>query len=146
MRKCYDFLVALLPLHWFHLWWFLASVTSHLPLDKNKTGQIVRTIELSSLFLLYTSFFNVFIFEWPATSMLVVTEFFFKSDPIHAYITTHWVDHKASKELWTQVSPLLVTFQAHISWRSSGVWGTRSLSPCFSTYTSIELLSALPMH
>ena len=103
-------------------------------------------LELSSLFLLYTSFFNVFIFEWPATNMLVVIKFFFKSDPIHAYITTHWVDHKASKELWTQVSPLLVTFQAHISWRSSGVWGTRSLSPCFSTYTSIELLSALPMH
>ena len=56
-----------------------------------------------------------------------VPHFFFKSDPIHAYITTHWVDHKASKELWTQVSPLLVTFQAHISRRSSGVWGKKSV-------------------
>ena len=107
-------------------------------------------IRLNSLpFSSYVPHFSMFSFLnglRQTCLLLLVTKFFFKSDPIHAYITTHWVDHKASKELWTQVSPLLVTFQAHISWRSSGVWGTRSLSPCFSTYTSIELLSALPMH
>ena len=35
-------------------------------------------------FPLITPFFNVFIFEWPATNMLVVAKFFFESDPIHA--------------------------------------------------------------